>query len=192
VRHAEGYKDRLLALMPHLNEKQLRIAAAVEAKSLGYGGVSTVADATGMARGTIHRALKELKNPTLKPATDQIRVPGGGRKAIAVHDPFIIERLASLLEANTRGDPMSPLLWTNKSTYELASVLSDEGHSVSADTIGRYVKAMGYSLQANFKTVEDGSDHPDRDLQFRHLNHDVSKFLQEGNPVISGVWLFCI
>ena len=183
--HAERFKERLLALMPHLNERQLRIAAALEAKSLGYGGVSAVAEATGIARGTIHRALEELKDPGLKPAIDQIRVPGGGRKTIALRDPAIIKRLTALLESTTRGDPMSPLLWTNKSTRELAAVLSKKGHPVSADTVGRYVKEMGYSLQANLKTVEDGSDHPDRDRQFQHLNREVRKFLQQGYPVVS-------
>ena len=93
----ESFKNRLLALMPHLNEKQLRIAAALEARSLGYGGVSAVAEATGIARGTIHRALEELKDPGLRPAIDQIRVPGGGRKAIALRHPAIIKRLTALL-----------------------------------------------------------------------------------------------
>jgi transposase len=185
VRDAERYKERLLALMPHLNEKQLRIAAALEAKSLGYGGVSAVAEATGIARGTIHRALEELKDPGLTPAINQIRVPGAGRKAIALRDPAIIKRLTALLEWTTRGDPMSPLLWTNKSTRELAEVLSKEGHPISADTVGRYLKEMGYSLQANLKTLEDGSDHADRDQQFQHLNGEVRKFLRRGDPVIS-------
>ena len=182
---AERFKERLLALMPHLNEKQLRIAAALEAKSLGYGGVSAVADATGIARGTIHRALEELKDPGLKPAIDQIRGPGGGRKAIALRDPSVIKRLMALLESTTRGDPMSPLLWTNRSTGELAAVLTKEGHPVSADTVGRYLKGMGYSLQANLKTVEDGADHPDRDQQFQHLNRAVRNFLRQGYPVVS-------
>ncbi len=171
--------------MPHLNEKQLRIAAALEAKSLGYGGVSAVAEATGIARGTIHRALEELKNPDLTPAIDQIRAPGAGRKAIALRDPSVVRRLTALLEWTTRGDPMSPLLWTAKSTRELAEVLSKEGHPISADTVGRYLKEMGYSLQANLKTLEDGSDHPDRDRQFQHLNREVRRFLRRGDPVVS-------
>ena len=183
--NAEGYRERLLSLMPHLNEKQLRIAAALEAKSLGYGGVSAVAEATGIARGTIHRALGELKDPGLTPAIDQIRAPGAGRKSIALRDPVVIKRLTALLKYTTRGDPMCPLLWTNKSTRELAEVLSKEGHPISPDTVGRYLKEMGYSLQANLKTLEDGSDHPDRVEQFQYLNREVRGFLRRGDPVIS-------
>jgi len=171
--------------MPHLNERQLRIAAALEARSLGYGGVSTVAQAIGMARGTIHRALEELKDPGLTPAVDQIRAAGGGRKRISLRDPGILKRLTDLVESTTRGDPMSPLLWTGKSTRELAAAVSKEGHAVSADTVGRYLKEMGYSLQANLKTIEDGADHPDRDRQFQHLNSEVRSFLRRGHPVIS-------
>src|SRR5438552_8743904 len=106
--------------MPHLNERQLRIAAALEAKSLRYGGVSAVAEATGIARGTIHRALEELKDPGLEAAIDQIRVPGGGRKTIALRDPAIIKRLTALLESTTRGDTISQLLWKTKITRVMA------------------------------------------------------------------------
>ena len=178
-------KDRLVALIPHLNERQIRIAAALEARSLGYGGVSSVAEAIGMARGTIHRALGELKNPSLTPAVEHVRAAGGGRKRIAFQEPGILRRLTALVESTTRGDPMSPLLWTCKSTRELAAVLSREGYQISADTVARYLKEMGYSLQANLKTLEDGADHPDRDEQFQHLNREVRAFLKAGNPVIS-------
>ena len=182
---AEKSKDRLLALMPHLNEMQVRIAAALEARSLGYGGVSTVSEAIGMARGTIHRALGELKDPALTSAVERVRAVGGGRKRIAFRDPGILKRLTALVESTTRGDPMSPLLWTCKSTRELSAVLSREGYQISADTVARYLKEMGYSLQANLKTLEDGADHPDRDKQFQHLNREVRTFLKAGCPVIS-------
>lgn len=181
----EKCKDRLLALLPHLNEKQLRIAAALEARSLGYGGVSAVSGAIGMARGTIHRALEELKDPRLTPAVERVRASGGGRTPIAFQDPGIIARLTALVESSTRGDPMSPLLWTCKSTRELAGVLTKEGYGISADTVGRYLKGMGYSLQANLKTIEDGADHPDRNKQFQHINRQVRTFLKGGYPVIS-------
>ena len=182
---AEGFKERLLALMPHLNERQLRMAAALEARSLGYGGVTTVARVTGIARGTIHRALEELKDPGLKSAVEHVRAAGGGRKKIAQEDPRILKRLKVLVESSTRGDPMSPLLWTCKSTGELALALSKEGYPVSADTVGRYLKEIGYSLQANMKTLEEGGAHPDRDGQFQHLNTGVGSFLKRGYPVIS-------
>ena len=181
----EEFRDRLLGLLPHLNERQLRIAAALEARSLGYGGVSRVARVTGMARGTIHRALEELKDPNVKSAMDHVRAAGGGRRKIAEQEPGILRRLKVLVESNTRGDPMSPLLWTCKSTGELASALSQEGYSVSPDTVGRYLSEMGYSLQANMKTLEEGAAHPDRDRQFQHLNARVRSFLKRGDPVVS-------
>jgi transposase len=185
VPHAKGFKERLLTLMPHLNERQLRLAAALEARSLGYGGVSAVAQATGMARGTIHRALAEIKAPGLMSARDRVRVPGGGRKRIVEQRPRILKRLKELVESSTRGDPMSPLLWTCQSTTQLAEVLSQEGNPISPDTVGRLLAKMGYSLQANLKTLEEGANHPNRDEQFHYLNRQVRRFLRQGEPVIS-------
>ena len=171
--------------MPHLNERQLRLAAALEARSLGYGGVSAVAKVTGIARGTIHRALEEIKNPRLISTGGRLRVPGGGRKRIVEQHPRILKRLKELVESSTRGDPMSPLLWTCQSTSQLAETLSQEGNPISPDTVGRLLSEMGYSLQANLKTLEEGANHPDRDEQFRYLNRQVQRFLRQGDPVIS-------
>ena len=181
----EGFQNRLLTLMPHLNERQLRLAAALEAQALGYGGVSAVAQATGMARGTIHRGLEALQHPPGTVAREQVRAPGEGRKSIVAHHPRILRRLKQLVESSTRGDPMSPLLWTCQSTQQLATVLSREGHPISPDTIGRLLAEMGYSLQANLKTLEEGAQHPDRDRQFHYLNREVQQFLRRGDPVIS-------
>ena len=175
----------MLALMPHLNERQLRLAAALEARSLGYGGVTAVAQATGIARGTVHRALEELKRPRATSAVHQVRATGGGRKPIALRDPSMMKRLKVLVEASTRVDPMSPLLWTCQSTTALAGTLSREGYPVSHDTVGRLLTDMGYSLQANMKTLAEGAAHPDRDRQFQHLNRQVHHFLKQGDPVIS-------
>jgi transposase len=185
VPHAQEFRDRLLTLMPHLNERQLRLAAALEARSLGYGGVSAVAKATGIARGTIHRALDEIKKPELMSARDRVRLAGGGRKRIVEQNPRILKRLKELVESSTRGDPMSPLLWTCQSTSQLAEVLSEEGNPISPDTVGRLLAEMGYSLQANLKTLEEGANHPDRNEQFHYLNRQVQQFLRQGDPVIS-------
>src|SRR5437879_5995833 len=123
--------------MPHLNERQLRLAAALEARSLGYGGVSAVAKATGIARGTIDRALEEIKNPRLMSTGDRVRVPGGGRKRIVEQNPRILKRLKELVESSTRGDPMSPLLWTCQSTSRLAATLSSAHNALIPDTLAR-------------------------------------------------------
>jgi len=180
-----GYRDRLLGLMPHLNERQQRIAAALEARCLGYGGVSAVAEVSGLARGTIHRGLKELGGARKGQGLERVRASGGGRRTIAAQNPGIVKRLQSLVEANTRGDPMTPLLWTCRSTGELARALSGEGYAISADTVGRLLPDLGYSLQANLKTLEEGAGHPDRDRQFQHLNAEVRSCLERGEPVIS-------
>lgn len=180
-----SFRERLLGLMPHLNERQQRIAAALEARSLGYGGVSAVAAVSGLARGTIHRGLKELVRPHKESALERVRSGGGGRKRIAAQNPGIVKRLQFLVEANTRGDPMTPLLWTCRSTGELARALSEEGYAISADTVGRLLPDLGYSLQANLKTLEEGAGHPDRDRQFQHLNAEVRGCLEQGEPVIS-------
>lgn len=140
---------------------------------------------TGIARGTIHRALEELKDPGTESAVHRIRAAGAGRKKIALQDPGILKRLKALVESSTRGDPMSPLLWTRKSTRELASALAREDYQISPDTVGRYLSEIGYSLQANMKTLEEGATHPDRDKQFQHLNTRVQRFLKREDPVIS-------
>lgn len=180
-----GVSGRLLALMPHLNERQQRIAAALEARSIGYGGVSIVSQASGLARGTIHRGLKELEDPNINCALTDVRASGGGRKRIALKTPAVIQRLKALVEANTRGDPMTPLLWTCRSTGNLAQALAEDGYEISADTVGRLLADIGFSLQANLKTLEEGAAHPDRDDQFKHINAQVRNFLRLENPVVS-------
>jgi len=182
---SQGVRERLTRLLPHLNERQRRLAAAVEARSLGYGGVSAVAEVTGIARGTIHRALRELKHRPATLAHAQIRARGAGRPRLVDRQPEIQKRLQALVESSTRGDPMSPLLWTCESTTQLARALSREGYLISADTVGRLLADTGYSLQANLKTLEDGADHPDRDSQFRYLNTLVRRFQSRNEPVIS-------
>jgi hypothetical protein len=182
---AQGFRERLATLLPHLNERQRRLTAAVEARALGYGGVSAVADATGLARGTIHRALRELARPPATLAHAQIRARGAGRPRLVDRQPEIQQRLQALVESSTRGDPMSPLLWTCESTTQLAAALSREGYPISPDTVGRLLTDMDYSLQANRKSLADGADHPDRDAQFRYLTKRVRRFQTRSEPVIS-------
>jgi hypothetical protein len=182
---SHGFRERLATLLPHLNERQRRMAAAVEARALGYGGVSAIAQATGLARGTIHRALNELEQPPVTLAHEQIRAQGAGRPRLVAQQPEIQRRLKDLVESSTRGDPMSPLLWTCDSTTQLAKALSREGYSISADTVGRVLASMGYSLQANLKNLDEGGKHPDRDRQFRYLNELVRRFQTRRAPVVS-------
>ena len=173
---------KLKTILPHLNERQKRLLLAAEANAIGWGGVSQVAKATGASRVTIHKALKEIKNKSKIP--ERVRRLGGGRKGIAESHPNLLRDLDSLVDPVTRGDPMSPLRWTCKSTRHLSTQLVKQGYRVSHVTVAELLHRLDYSLQANAKTLE-GADHPDREEQFNHINEIVKKFLQRGNPVIS-------
>lgn len=174
--------QRLAAILPHLNEKQRRILLAAEARALGYGGITRVARATGMSRDTIHTALQEHEQAV--PGSERVRQRGGGRKKMRDRDPTLVADLEALVSPDTRGDPMSPLRWTCKSTRQLATALQQRGHQVSAHIVRDLLHEARYSLQANAKTRE-GRRHPDRDAQFQYLNEQVKHFLEQGWPVVS-------
>jgi hypothetical protein len=182
----EGLRRKYDALLPVLDERARRHWAAAEALELGWGGISAVAEATGLARDTIYAGLRELRQPgrPLPPSGPRIRRPGGGRKPVAVVDPALPGALDALVDPMTRGDPESPLRWTCKSTSRLAATLTRQGHPASPRTVARLLRADGYSLQANRKTRE-GASHPDRNAQFEYLNGRVRAFQRQGQPVIS-------
>ncbi len=176
-------KCRTKLLFPQLTERQRRLCAATDARALGYGGVSRVARVTGLGRATIHRGLAELEEQELPP--ERSRRAGGGRKRLAETDPTVLKDLRRLVDPATRGDPESPLRWTNKSTRHLAQALKSAGHTLSHRVVGEMLKELGYSLQANSKTIEEGSRHPDRDAQFGYINTQATAHLRRGQPVIS-------
>lgn len=180
----ERLKQKFTTLFVYLDERQRRIAAAVEARSLGHGGITAVALATGMSRPSIHKGLGELTQRKPGVPLRRLRKAGAGRKPLTERDPQILEALDRLVDPDSRGDPMSPLRWTCKSTRQLAAALADAGHPVSHRVVGELLASMGYSLQANIKTKE-GSGHPDRDAQFRYLNEQVRNNLAHQWPVIS-------
>jgi hypothetical protein len=179
---AVAIRQRFEAVSPFLDERACRLMAAAEAASAGWGGIAAVARATGVARSTIGRGLKELAGADL-PA-GRIRRPGAGRKSTASKDPTLASDLEALVEPTTRGDPISPLRWTCKSTRQLAATLRAQGHRVSHQLVSELLTAAGYSLQGNRKTTE-GASHPDRDAQFGHIDAAAAKALAEGQPVIS-------
>lgn len=178
----QGIEFRYAALASRLDERLRRQWAAAEARSLGWGGVTAVSQATGMARNTITRGMKELDQGA--GAVSPVRSPGGGRKAATETDPQLEQALERLVDPLTRGDPESPLRWTCKSTTQLAVELTRQGHLVSPSTVGRLLKAAGYSLQGNRKT-KAGGQHPDRNAQFEHINSRVKTFQRRAQPVIS-------
>ena len=177
-------KEKYDALADHLDERGRRVWAATEAKALGYGGVTRVCDATGIARSTIRRGLDELVSR--KPlASHRIRKPGGGRKSLNEHDPSFAGKLEGLIEPLTRGDPESPLRWTCESTRRLADELKAQGTTVGRQTVARQLHSLGYSLQGNRKTEEGKEDHPDRNEQFEFINRRAKRAMSGGHPVIS-------
>lgn len=173
---------KLASILPQLNERQRRLVLAAEARALGHGGVTRVARAAQVSRTTVHAALTELD--TAVPDSDRSRRSGGGRMSCQESDPTLVGDLEALIEPTTRGDPMSPLRWTCKSTRQLAAALQAQGHPVSYRTVARLLQQLEYSLQAPRKVLEGGG-HPDRDAQFDYLNGQVTAALAVGQPVIS-------
>jgi hypothetical protein len=176
---------KFASVWPHLNERQRRVVVGAEAKALGYGGVSAVARASGLSVPTVRKAVGELDAPTgpaLPP--DRSRRPGGGRKKATVLDPGLVEAVESLVDPDSRGDPMSPLRWTTKSTRALARALVEMGHPVSHVRVAEILHGLRYSLQSTAKQVE-GAQHPDRDAQFRYINKQVKARLRAKEPVVS-------
>jgi Rhodopirellula transposase DDE domain len=174
--------SKLALILPQLNERQRRLVLAAEARALGHGGVTRVALAARVSRTTVHAALAELD--TAVRASERSRRRGGGRKPRQVSDPTLLRDLEALIEPGTRGDPLSPLRWTCKSTRQLAAALQAQGHQVAHQTVARLLQQLEYSLQAPRKTLE-GSSHPDRDAQFDYLNAQATAALAAGQPVVS-------
>jgi transposase len=183
----ESLQDKYDSLLPYLNEKTRRIWAAIEARSLGWGGVTQVAIATGLSRTTIHagmRLLEEQDGVKTEDDSSRIRSNGGGRKLLEEQDAMLLSDLESLIEPMTLGDPESPLKWTSKSVVKLAATLNLGGHRISPKSVYNLLESLGYSLQSNRKT-RDGSSHIDRDDQFLHISSLIKHFQSQNEPVIS-------
>lgn len=179
-----GLAAKYEVILPHLDERQRRLLLAAEARWLGHGGVSLVARAAGVSRVTVTAGVTELE-AALEPSPGRARRPGGGRKPLTDTDPGLLDALDALVEPETRGDPMTRLRWTTKSTRTLADELGRQGHQISHHSVARLLSgALDYSLQGNAKTVE-GNQHPDRDGQFRYINDLVTAALADGEPVVS-------
>jgi transposase len=173
---------KFAVVFPHLDERQRRLLMGAEARILGHGGVRVVARAAGTSETTVRRGMDELEAG--EAPLGRVRRRGGGRKKAADVDPELRPALLALVEPDMRGDPMSALRWTVKSTRTLADELGRQGHRVCADTVGDLLREEGFSLQGNAKTLE-GKQHPDRDAQFRYLNEQAKRYQDTGDPVIS-------
>src|SRR6266702_2916647 len=182
---AESVERRYAVLRPHLDERQRRLLLGTEAAELGRGGVKLVAQATGAHPDTVARGRREVEGEVQAQAGTgrRVRAPGGGRKKLSETDPELIAQLRVLVDPETRGDPMSLLVWTTKSTKNLAGALTEAGHPVSDRTVARMLQGMGFSLQGNAKVIE-GRQHADRDAQFRYLAGQVGEHVAAGQPVV--------
>jgi hypothetical protein len=179
-------RQKYVALRPEMDERMRRQWAAAEAMHLGWGGVTAVAQATGLSRVTLMSGLRELELPVgqREEEAGRIRRPGAGRPPLIESDPELLAALEALIEPTVRGDPQSPLRWTCKSTRNLAEELKRQEHMASPSTVARLLHGAGYSLQANRKTRE-GASHPDRNAQFEYINASVQRFLKRGQPAVS-------
>jgi hypothetical protein len=178
----EQLAAKFAVIFPHLDERQRRLLMAAEARALGHGGIRAVARAAGVREATVSAGVDELDAGA--PPLGRVRRPGGGRKQATELDPGLRPALLALVEPDERGDPMSPLRWTTKSTRRLADQLTRQGHRVGADTVADLLRGEGFRLQANAKTLE-GRQHPDRDAQFRYLNEQVKDHQNRADPVVS-------
>lgn len=177
-------KTKFNLLLPLLDERLRRLWAGAEAKALGTGGITIVCAATDLSRTTVRNGIRELDGGIVEEDADRVRRPGAGRPTLEKKDPELLVALELLVNPVTRGDPESPLRWTSKSTRKLAAELTAMGKKVSPQKVCEMLSALGYSLQANRKTIE-GSQHPDRDAQFEYINKRVAHFQRRGQPVIS-------
>jgi hypothetical protein len=173
-----------LEYLSSLNEVDARHYVGLWAIESGWGGISKVNKLTGKSMDTIRKGIREIKSGTNIKKEGRLRKKGGGRKKIDYKNPAVKEKIEIILEENTAGNPMSKLKWTNKSTYTIANELKNDGQNISEDTVGRMIKQLGYSLQANIKSKESGSSE-ERDSQFKYINEQVNTFARKNMPVIS-------
>lgn len=178
----EGLARFFDVVLPHMDEVQRRVVAGAMAEVLGRGGKTAVAEASGMSRNTVIKAEREVSEG-LEPS-ERLRALGGGDRPLSEKQPGLLDALDDLVHPETRGDPMSLLRWTSKSSVKLADELVRQGYKVSSRTVLRLLHRLGYSLQANAKVTE-GAQHPDRDAQFAYLNDMATSFIDDGQPVIS-------
>lgn len=179
----EGIRRKFSQIVPYLNERTLRMWAAIEAKELGFGGVTMVARATGLSRTTVAAGVRELSHPGGM-AGDRVRTPGAGRRRLSENDPRLIPDLDALILPVPRGDVEPPLRWTSKSTQILAQELRAKGHTISARSVSQLLREAGYSLQANQKSVESAKERPSRDQQFQWIASIAAAFLEANQPVV--------
>ncbi|MGP0029125.1 MAG: ISAzo13 family transposase, partial [Acidimicrobiales bacterium] len=179
----DGLEEFFSVISPLLDERQRRVVAGATARLLGRGGTTAVARVADMSRNTVATGATEIEAGDAGPEL-RVRRAGGGRKQAIDKDPDLLLELDDLVSPEARGDPMSPLRWTSKSTYRLADALRAKGFEIGPTTVRELLHEMGYSLQGTSKQKE-GAQHVDRDAQFHYINDTAGAFIAENQPVIS-------
>ena len=179
-------EERIRNTLPLLDERQRRLYLANEARAIGYGGISQVSQVSGVSRVTITQGMSEITSEGYQPqAQGRCRKAGGGRKLTGIKNPQVVQELEKLLEPYTKGDPMGPLKWTSKSMRALEAACRQKGYAISDTTIAGVLKAQGYSLQSNRKSLAITPSHPDRDAQFEYISKAAQQYMKARQPVIS-------
>jgi transposase len=179
------YQERYVKLFPELNERQRRLVAASDATALGYGGLEVIHKASGLARNTIRKGIRELEEGEQLPE-GRCRKGGGGRKRTSEKDTKVEEDLLRCIKPVTKGDPMSPLLWVSKSSRKLQTLLKEQGHRISHMSVRTLLRRNGYTLQSNRKSKEERTmKEEERDKQFHSISRMAGSYLKAGSPVIS-------
>ena len=181
----EQLRKKWILISPQLDERSRRVWAGIEASAYGHGGITLVHRATGLSRLTIKKGQTESLQKVPVVTLERVRAKGGGRKRKTEVWPELVEQIEEIVTPFTKGDPMSPLKWTSKSTYRIAEELAARGHKIDPGTVGTILKQQGYSLQLNRKEKQGGDQHEDRDAQFQHINSRVVDQIAEGGPAIS-------
>jgi len=175
-------QEKWKRMLPRLNEKQQRYYLALEAKTIGYGGITQIAQATGISRETITNGVREIETGNTLEG-ERVRRPGGGRKKLTETDRTLTDDLEALVDP--KGDPQSFIKWITKSVAHIREALNAKGHTIRDASVRRLLRSRGFSLQASRKTIEGDTIHPDRDAQFQHINKKTKQFVEENQPVIS-------
>lgn len=181
--------DRINKLLPHLDERLRRMYLASEAEALGRGGSVEISKIFNIHPNTLTAGKKDLYSDEIvldkNGENYRIRRSGAGRKLIQDKYPGVIDALNKLVDNDSFGNPENPLRWTTKSLRNLSKELKAEGIPVGHVTVGKLLESMGFSLQINQKMKQAGTQSPDRDLQFQHINKTAKEYQDNGNPVIS-------
>jgi len=176
-------EERILTMLPHLNEVQKRLFLASEAIAYGRGGISETNRISGVSRSTIRKGIAELKSK--KSSNGKLRADGGGRKSIEIMHPNIEDEIRRLVDGSTYGDPERVLSYTTESLRDIVTELNNKGIKIGRTAVAKILDLMDYSRQQNQKMQQVGEPHPDRNAQFEHINKTAAKYLKAGDPVIS-------